>query len=196
MNISIQDIASGQSGLVLSRKEADNPSNAYKYKRLTLRSLTEDGYVNHANTEDFFSQASLQDTLFTSPGQIILRLFSPIWPVLVDESCAGLLVPSQMAVLTVKDGAPVSAAFLRLYLASKAVEDEIAHIESGTAQRAVKLGTIMALKIAIPDMKTQQQLVELDEVARKKAHLYRVLVEQEKLLIENAMAKFVGGVQQ
>lgn len=196
MNISIQDIALGQSGLVLSRKEADSPSSAYKYKRLTLRSLTEDGYVDHANTEDFFAQTPLSNTLFTSPGQIILRLFSPIWPVLVDESCAGLLVPSQMAVLTIKGEAPVSAAFLRLYLASKAVQEEIARIESGTTQRAVKLGTIMALKITIPDMKTQQQLVELDEVARKKVHLYRVLEKQEKLLIENAIAKITGGVQQ
>ena len=82
MNSKISEIAVAQGGLVLSRKEARTPRGAiYGYKRLTLRALGEYGYISCGELEDFFANAPLDNALFTCPGDVVIRLFSPMCPV-------------------------------------------------------------------------------------------------------------------
>ena len=190
----ISDIADAQGGLVLSRKEARTPSeDVYKYKRLTLRSLGEDGFIKNENLEDFFSDEALNRALFTATGDVVIRLFSPMCPTLVDDGGEGLLVPSQLAVLKVKDSSRVLPEYLRLYLSQREIQEQVLKIESGTAQRTVKIGTIMDLTIVVPDIKTQLQAVQIDELSRNREHMYRELIAQERLLTESIIEDIIGG---
>ena len=158
----------------MSRKEAKNPeANIYRYKRLTLRSLTEDGYISDSDLEDFYTNESLNSAWFASPGDVLIRLFSPLCPTVIDESRKELLVPSQ--------------------LAQKEVQEHVRRIERGTAQRTVKLGTIMDLLIEVPDMETQRRAIEVDELSRKRERMYLDLIDQERQLTEITIKKIIGG---
>lgn len=194
MMIQISELVKAQGGLVLSRKEAKDPGNGgYSYKRLTLRALTEDGEVDDSALEEFCASEPLNHTWFASPGDVVIRLFSPLYPVVIGESREKLLVPSQLAILKVKDCTILLPEFLRISLSQKEIQEKIRRIESGTTQRVVKLGTIMELQIEVPDMETQRRVVEMDTLCRKKERMYRKLMEQERQLTEIAIRKIMGG---
>ena len=194
MILQIAEIVDAQGGLVLSRKEARDPeADIYRYRRLTLRSLSENGYINDSDLEEFYTNEPLSSAWFADPGDVVLRLFSPLCPTVIDESQKKLLVPSQLAILKVKDHSIISPGFLRLALSQNEVQEHIRRIERGTAQRTVKLGTIMDLQIEVPDMETQRQAVEVDMLSRKRERLYMALVDQERQLTEIAIKKIIGG---
>lgn len=190
----ISDIADAQGGLVLSRKEDKNPSaDAYCFKRLTLRALGDNGYIIKKDLEDFYSKDSLSNVLFTSLDDVVIRLFSPICPVVVSEDDTGLLVPSQLAVLKVKGEVPVLPEYLRLCLAQREIQERVQKVESGTAQRTVKLGTIMDLQVLIPDLDTQRRVVQIDILSRERERVYQELIVQERLLTERIIENIIGG---
>ena len=114
-------------------------------------------------------------------------------PVLIDDGEEGLLVPSQLAVLKVKDNTIILPEYLRLYLAQKDIQERVQKIESGTAQRTVKLGTIMDLPIVVPDIETQKKAVKIDILSRNRERIYLDLIEQERLLSESIIEKIIGG---
>lgn len=194
MILQISEIVDAQGGLVLSRKEAKDPdADIYRYKRLTLRSLTEDGYINNSDLEDFYTNESLNSVWFVSPRDVVIRLFSPLCPTVIEENQKSLLVPSQLAILKVKDTSIILPEFLRLSLSQNEVQEYVRQIERGTAQRTVKLGTIMDLLIEVPDMETQRRAVEIDTLSRKRERKYMELINQERELTEIAIKKLIGG---
>lgn len=194
MIVKISDIADAQGGLVLSRKEAKDPSaDIYCFKRLTLRSLGDSGFINGEELEEFRSNESLSNALFTSPRDVVIRLFSPMCPVIVDEKNKGLLVPSQLAVLKVKREVPVLPEYLRLCLAQREIQERVLKVESGTAQRTVKLGTIMDLQISVPDLETQSRAVQIDILGREREQKYHELIAQERLFTEKIIEDIIGG---
>ena len=194
MRLHISEIVDAQGGLVLSRKEAKDPeADIYRYKRLTLRSLAENGYIKETDLEDFYTNESLNSAWFAVPRDIVIRLFSPLCPTVIDESRKKLLVPSQLAILKVKDYSIILPEFLRLALSQNEVQEHIKRIERGTAQRTVKLGTIMELQIEVPDMEIQRQAVEVDELSRRRERMYMDLIEQERQLTDIAIRKIIGG---
>lgn len=104
-----------------------------------------------------------------------------------------LLVPSQLAILKVRDRSIISPEFLRLSLSQKGIQEHVSRIERGTAQRTVKLGTIMELLIEVPDMETQRHAVEVDKLSRQRERMYMDLINQERQLTEIAIRKIIGG---
>ena len=194
MIVKISDIADAQGGLVLSRKEEKAPvADTCHFKRLTLRALDDNGFIRKENLEDFYSKDSLSNALFTSLGDVVIRLFSPMCPAMVTEDDTGLLVPSQLAVLKIKKDGPIIAEYLRLCLAQRDIQERVLKIESGTAQRTVKLGTIMELKISIPDLETQYKVVQIDNLSRERERMYQELISQERIFTERIIEDIIGG---
>lgn len=65
-------------------------------------------------------------------------------------------------------------------------------MEQGTAQRTVKIGTIMDLQITVPDLETQNKAAEIDALNRKRKRMYRDLVEQEQLLTDRMIKNIIS----
>ena len=180
MMMQISELVKAQGGLVLSRKETKASGNGgCPYKRLTLRALTEDGEIDSSALEDFCASETLNHAWFASPGDVVIRLFSPLCPVVIEEGQEKLLVPSQLAILKVKDCTILLPEFLKISLSQKEIQE--------------KLGTIMELQIEVPDKETQRRVVEMDTLCRKKERIYLKLMEQERQLTEIAIRKIMGG---
>ena len=194
MKSRISDIAQAQSGLVLSRKEAppdiDRP---FQYKRLNLRALERNGFVNEGELETFFAREPLESALFTQIKDVVIRLFSPLHPVLIDSQSVGILVPSQLAVLRVRDEKVILPEYLRLCLAQDELQEHIQKLERGTAQRTVKLRTVLDEIIDIPDMETQKKVIRMDVSTRNRERMYLDLIQQERLLTDSIIEKILGG---
>lgn len=191
----ISDVAEVQGGIVLSRKEAKTQEESYcSYKRLTLRAFDRTGSIHVSDLEDFYACESLDNALFTSNGDVVVRLLSPMYPVYVENNYENILLPSQFAVLRVKDREVIMPEYLRLWLAQKSIQDRVLDLESGTAQKAVKIKTILNLDISIPPLEVQKKAVMIDTLSRRRECLYRELIEEERTLTENLLENIIGGI--
>ena len=191
----ISDVAEVQGGIVLSRKEAKTQEESYcSYKRLMLRAFDRTGSIHVSDLEDFYACESLDNALFTSKGDVVVRLLSPMYPVYVENNYENILLPSQFAVLRVKDREVIMPEYLRLWLAQKSIQDRVLDLESGTAQKAVKIKTILNLDISIPPLEVQKKAVMIDTLSRRRECLYRELIEEERTLTENLLENIIGGI--
>ena len=190
----ISDIADVQGGMVLSRKEAKSPEDTVcEYQRLTLRSFDETGNIDKVELETFHACESLENVLFTQTGDVVIRLVSPMYPVYIEAGYDGILVPSQFAVLRVKDNMEIAPEYLRLCLAQRIIQDRILNLESGTAQKTVKIKTVLDLEIPLQPLHIQQEAVQIDRLGRKRELMYRELIENERILTEHLIEKMIGG---
>ena len=194
MNCKLYELADIHSGVVLSRKEAppDNPK-AIPYQRLTLRSLSDTGILQRTELEQYYSREILGSELFTTIDDVVVRLCIPINPILIPSEQAGILIPSQLAAIRVKDASVLMPSFLRWYLSQKCVLDFLQAAEHGTAQRTIKVKSLLDLEIELPPLQIQKQVSEVDTLSRKREVLYQELILQERLHTEYVIQCIVGG---
>ena len=190
----ISEVADIRGGIVLSRKEAPTPEDAVcQYQRLTLRAFDESGTISKSELEPFYACANLKNALFTQVGDVVIRLVSPMFPVYIEPGFENILVPSQFAVLQVQDSTALMPEYLRLCLAQGSTQERIRELESGTAQKTVKIKTVLDLEIPIQPLHIQQKAVQLDRLSRKRELMYRELIENERILTEHLIEKMIGG---
>ena len=194
MNCKLYELADIHSGVVLSRKEAppDYPK-AISYQRLTLRALSDTGILQRTELEQYYSREILGSELFTTIDDVVVRLCIPINPILIQSEQAGILIPSQLAAIRVKDTSALIPSFLRWYLSQKCVLDLLQAAEHGTAQRTIKVKSLLDLEIELPPLQIQKQVSEVDTLSRKREVLYQELILQERLHTEYVIQCIVGG---
>ena len=96
----IGDIAEVRCGLVLSRKQAREATDA-KYRLLNLRAINADGTVNRTALDEYYATERLSAEYLTQVGDIIVRLTVPYTAVLVDETTSGMVVSSNFVIIRV-----------------------------------------------------------------------------------------------
>jgi hypothetical protein len=69
------------------------------YRRLLPKSLKADGAINPDETEAYESLTTLDQSVLTRAGTIVMKLFYPFNPALITAETENLVVPSQMAVI-------------------------------------------------------------------------------------------------
>ena len=84
--------------------------------------------------------------------------------------------------------------YLRLWLAQNSVQELVLSLESGTAQKTVKIKTILNLEMTIPSLEVQEKAVKIDMLSRRRECLYRKLIEEERTLTENLLKNIIGGI--
>jgi restriction endonuclease S subunit len=192
--LKLSEIANVQSGLVLNRKEAKNEASiAHKYKRLNLRSLNEDGNVDKLSLDDYNTSEILDEQILTVKGDVVVRMFAPICPVTITEETSGLVIPSQLSTIRIKDNTKILPEYLRYYLSQDSVFNKILAEESWQSQRTIKISTLTNLLIPLPTMEQQKTIVKIVQSNSKRKKLYQELISQEDAHISALINKFIGG---
>lgn len=187
-------IADVQCGLVLNRKEARAFETVNEhYKRLNLRSLQEDGRLNIKELDDFDSTEYLDEQFLTRSGDIIIRLFAPLSPVLIQDSEVGLVIPSQLAVVRIKEHTHVLPGYLKWYLSSPAVAGKLFLAESSHTQRAIKIGALSALPVPVLSVEKQELIVQIYETNSRRESLYKELMNQEAIYMNGLIQNIIRG---
>lgn len=189
----LSEIADVQSGLVLSRKEAKyDTGKAFEYKRLNLRSVNEDGSINSDSLDAYFSTEKLEGQFLTAENDIVMRLFSPLCPVIITKYYSGLVVPSQLSIIRVKSQ-EVFPAFLYCYLSQRSVLKSMAIKESGQAARGIKISTLSDIKIPLLPMNKQKTIAAYGEMHIERKKLYLELIHQYDLQADAVIGEAIGG---
>ena len=189
----LSDFATLQSGLVLNRKEARSEEETAKhYKRINMRSLNEYGELDRNDLDIFPSVEILDSAVLTQPNDIIVKLFTPIYPTLISEEDKGFIIPSQLVVIRVFDD-QVLPEYLRYYLSAPEVSELMLSIEGWRSQRTIKVSTFADLEIPIPSIEKQELIAKISAINSQRERLYKELIEEEKKLTTLKLQKYIGG---
>ncbi len=189
----IADIADVQSGLVLGRKAAKTGTAPYLYKRLTLKSITEDGLLDKTSLENYEACEILDENFLTHENDIIIRLFAPVCAVLVTKENEGLIVPSQLAIIRIKKDSPILPGYLNAYLNNKNVLENLIIDAGKTAQKIIKIGNVIEQEILFLPKKKQKSIADILSEHMKTIELYKKLIEQENLRTKTVIKDIIGG---
>ena len=189
----LSDISTLQSGLVLHRKEARFPEETVKaYKRLSLRSLSSYNKIDHKELDIFSAKDILDQAILTQPGDIVIKLFAPISPVVITRHDAGLVIPSQLAVIRIFDNG-ILPQYLRYWLSTPEVFDLLQSLDGGRAQRTIKIGTFAELEIPVPPLKEQQIIADMASTNLRREQLYRSLIDEQNKFTMLNIQRIIGG---
>lgn len=98
----LQDLASVRSGLVLSRKQAKEPSE-YRYPLINLRCIQQEGTIQLKEADIYEAKEPLKEEYLSQSGDIIVRLTAPYTAVLIDETTSRMVISSNFVVIRVED---------------------------------------------------------------------------------------------
>jgi hypothetical protein len=182
----LKDIATIRIGLVMGRKLAEYET-PYRYQRLSLKSLLENGTLDARESEPFFALDTLDPEILTQKGMVLIKLFAPLNPVLVTEETEGLVIPAQIAVITPLKGA--LPAYVRLFLSQEQVINRLLSRHSpGTALRPISINALAELPVSVPPLEKQVSLCKLSELYSKKHQLWSEIEKREDLIIQDAFS--------
>jgi hypothetical protein len=176
----MRDISDIEIGLVLSRKKAPGKS-VYGYQKLSLKSLGADGALDSAQNESYYATEALDGHFLTRTHMVVIKLFTPLNPVVIQKGQEGFVIPSQMAGITVKK--EVHPEYLQYFLSLGATETWLLSRTSGTVMRSISVKTLSELVLDIPPLKRQEQFCSLYRLHRRKKALAEKLAagEDEKI---------------
>ena len=189
----ISEIADIQSGLVLSRKAAKENMNVYPYQRLTLRSVTEDCLLDISSFETYKACEPIDEQFFTKENDIIVRLFAPVCATLITKDYEGLVVPSQLAIIRLKDSCPYLPGYLSVYLTNQRILENLVEGAGMAAQKIIKVGNIAELEIPCLPMEKQEMISDIANEQLNIIALYKKIIEQESLRTKSVIKDIFGG---
>lgn len=185
--VSLSELASIRSGLVLSRKRSQE-ERGEMYALLTLRSMKKDGELDMSAIDRYVSVGVLPNTYQTSVGDVIVRLTWPYSAVLIDEQKAGMLVSSHFVIIR-PDRERLNSGYLHWILNRPAMRRRIYENTSANMLNAVRPQFFSELKISLPPMVEQRKIAKLQTLHQREQFLMNLLMKERsqlaQLLTEN-----------
>ena len=172
------NVATVRSGLVLSRKQAREPSQ-YRYQLLNLRSVNPNGYVNLDEVDIFDANEALLSEYLTQECDVIIRLSSPYTAVLIDKSTSGMVVSSNFVIIRT-DPHHILPEYLFWLLNTQKVKRKIFENTSSNMLGAVKPRYFTEFEFFPPALPYQKKLADLNQLARREVQLLNLLAEEKE----------------
>ena len=190
----IGELANITTGLVVKRKQAESTDEIVKsYKMLTLKSFTQDGWLNTDAFEDFESSEELEAKYLTQEGDVVVRLSHPNTSVVISKAQTGLLISSLFAVVRLEADILLPG-YLSIYLNSGQMKSHYARQAIGSTIQIIKTSMIKDIFVKFPDLNQQQKIVELHRLILREKELLANLVEEKNLYHKELINKcFMGG---
>lgn len=180
--VSLSELASIRSGLVLSRKRSQE-ERGEMYALLTLRSVKEDGELDMSAIDRYVSVGVLPNTYQTSVGDVIVRLTWPYSAVLIDEQKAGMLVSSHFVIIR-PDRERLNSGYLHWILNRPAMRRRIYENTSANMMNAVRPQFFSELNITHLPMTKQVKIAALQSLHRREQILLKRLRAERALLAQ------------
>ena len=160
----------------------------FKYKLLTLSSLSNEGLINRAYLEDFYSIKELEKEFFTQEGDIVVRLREPIIASYITKNEENILIPSYFGIIRVSN-----KEFIPQYIASlinqEKLQKELYKDISGTAVTIIKIQSLSEINIKKMDIEKQKKIGRITELYIKEMELMRQLLDKKQKIYKGLFQK-------
>ena len=167
----LQDLASVRSGLVLSRKQAKEPSE-YRYPLINLRCIQQEGTIQLKEADIYEAKEPLKEEYLSQNGDIIVRLTAPYTAVLIDETTSGMVVSSNFVVIRVEDKS--------LLLNTEKIKRKIYENATSNMLGAVNARFLADFELVLLSVEDQRKISQFNLLAKRERQLLRMLVEEKE----------------
>ena len=189
------NIATVRSGLVLSRKQAREPSNM-RYPLLNLRSINPGGYIEMDQLDVFDAAEYLSPEYLSQIGDVIVRLTAPYTAILIDKVTAGMVISSNFVIIRA-DCRELLPEYLFWLINTPKVKRSIYENTSSNMLGAIKAMYFSDFEVPFLPIAKQQQIAAMNELALKETKLLRKLADGKEcyysLLIDRAYKEMERG---
>lgn len=176
----LQDLASVRSGLVLSRKQAKEPSE-YRYPLINLRCIQQEGTIQLNEADIYEAKEPLKEEYLSQSGDIIVRLTAPYTAVLIDETTSRMVVSSNFVVIRVEDESLLPE-YLFWLLNTQKVKRKVYENTTSNMLSAVTAKFLTDFELTLLPLEDQYKIAQLNLLAKKENQLLKELAtEKEKL---------------
>ena len=189
------NIATVRSGLVLSRKQAREPSDI-RYPLLNLRSINPGGYIEADQLDVFVAAEYLSPEYLSQIGDVIVRLTAPYTAILIDKVTAGMVISSNFVIIRA-DRRELLPEYLFWLINTPKVKRSIYENTSSNMLGAIKAKYFSDFEVPSLPIAKQQQIAAMNELALKETKLFRKLADEKEcyysLLIDRAYKEMKRG---
>lgn len=186
----IGEISDIRAGIVITRKKATISSEVKAmYRMFTIKSIDS----LEKSFEKFESNELLSSHYFTKKGNILFRLNYPYSAVYIDETKAGLLIPSSFAVIDVRVDF-ILPEYVAWYLNTAPVKKELERGQSGTRIPSTNKATLSAIPIETMPLEKQRSIIQLNKLHLKETQLLKKLIEEKEKLFQAQTNKVLQGI--
>lgn len=189
------NIATVRSGLVLSRKQAREPSDI-RYPLLNLRSINPGGYIEADQLDVFVAAEYLSPEYLSQIGDVIVRLTAPYTAILVDKVTAGMVISSNFVIIRA-DRRELLPEYLFWLINTPKIKRSIYENTSSNMLGAIKAKYFSDFEVPSLPIAKQQQIAAMNELALKETKLLRQLADEKecyyRLLIDRAYKEMERG---
>ena len=189
----ISDIADIQSGLVLSRKASKESVGLYPYQRLTLRSITDESLLDMSSLESYEANGPIDKSFLTQENDIIIRLFAPVCATLIKKEHVGFVVPSQLAIIRIRENGVILPGYLSVYLSNERGLKNLIEGAGLSAQKIIKISSLADLEVPCLPMEKQKIISTIANEQLNLLILYKKIIEQETLRTKTVIKDIIGG---
>ena len=189
------NIATVRSGLVLSRKQAREPSDI-RYPLLNLRSINPGGYIEADQLDVFVAAEYLLPEYLSQIGDVIVRLTAPYTAILVDKVTAGMVISSNFVIIRA-DRRELLPEYLFWLINTPKIKRSIYENTSSNMLGAIKAKYFSDFEVPSLPIAKQQQIAAMNELALKETKLLRQLADEKEryysLLIDRVYKEMERG---
>ena len=189
------EIATVRSGLVLSRKQAREPSDI-RYPLLNLRSINPRGYIDAEQLDVFDAAEYLSPEYLSQVGDVIVRLTAPYTAILVDKVTAGMVISSNFVIIRA-DRRELLPEYLFWLINTPKIKRSIYESTSSNMLGAIKAKYFSDFEVPSLPIAKQQQIAAMNELALKETKLLRQLADEKercyRLLIDRVYKEMKRG---
>jgi restriction endonuclease S subunit len=168
-------------GLVLKRKVAQiTDHKTHKYKALTLKSFSSEGWIDTNFLDDYESSEKLDNRYLCFRDDVVIKITPPYTAVTITDDTDGCVVPSQFIILRIEKK-KLNPEYLSLFLNSDNAKKHIAITATGVTVPMLKTGTLKDLEIPLLNLERQNKIAEINKLIVNERHLlYKLISEKEK----------------
>ena len=174
----LQDLASVRSGLVLSRKQAKEPSE-YRYPLINLRCIQQEGTIQLKEADIYEAKEPLKEEYLSQSGDIIVRLTAPYTAVLIDETTSGMVVSSNFVVIRVEDKSLLPE-YLFWLLNTEKIKRKIYENATSNMLGAVNARFLADFELVLLSEEDQCNISQFNLLAKRERQLLRMLAEEKE----------------
>lgn len=189
------NIATVRSGLVLSRRQAREPSDI-RYPLLNLRSINPRGYIEADQLDVFAAAEYLSPEYLSQIGDVIVRLTAPYTAILVDKVTAGMVISSNFVIIRA-DCRELLPEYLFWLINTPKIKRSIYENTSSNMLGAIKAKYFSDFEVPSLPIAKQQQIAVMNELALKETKLLRQLADEKEryysLLIDRVYKEMERG---
>ena len=174
----LQNLASVRSGLVLSRKQAKEPSE-YRYPLINLRCIQQEGTIQLKEADIYEAKEPLKEEYLSQSGDIIVRLTAPYTAVLIDKTTSGMVVSSNFVVIRVEDKSLLPE-YLFWLLNTEKIKRKIYENATSNMLGAVNARFLADFELAILSVEDQRKIAQFNLMAKRERQLLRMLADEKQ----------------